>query len=115
MANTFKVVTKAGVTSSDTIYTVASSKTTIILGLVIGNTTGSQVTTTVTLNTTTANRAGNNDEANQACEIVTNAPIPAGSTLSLLDGKMVMETGNTLLVVGSGAVDVILSIMEQDV
>ena len=57
MANTFKVVTKAGVSTSDIIYTVAGSKTTIILGLVIGNTTGSQVTTTVTLNTTTANRA----------------------------------------------------------
>ena len=36
MANTFKVVTKAGVTSEDVIYTVASSTTTVILGLVLG-------------------------------------------------------------------------------
>ncbi len=49
MANTFKVVTKAGVTSEDIIYTVASSTTTVILGLVLGNTTSSQTTVTVTL------------------------------------------------------------------
>ena len=31
MANTFKLVTKAGVTSADVIYTVASSTTTVVL------------------------------------------------------------------------------------
>ena len=79
MANTFKCVTKAGVTSLDVIYTVASSTTTVVLGLVLGNTTTSQVTATVTLNTDTSNRSGANDESNQAVELVTNAPIPAGS------------------------------------
>ena len=49
MANTFKVVTKAGVTSEDIIYTVASSTTTVILGLVLGNTTSSQTTVTATV------------------------------------------------------------------
>ena len=81
MANTFKCVTKAGVTSLDVIYTVASSTTTVVLGLVLGNTTTSQVTATVTLNTDTSARSGANDEANQAVELVTNAPIPAGSSL----------------------------------
>ena len=37
MANTFKVVTKAGVTSADVIYTVASSTTTVVLGVMVGN------------------------------------------------------------------------------
>jgi hypothetical protein len=46
MANTFKTVTKAGVTSLDVIYTVASSTTTVVLGLMLGNTTTSQVTAT---------------------------------------------------------------------
>ena len=86
MANTFKVVTKAGVTSADVIYTVAGSTTTVILGLILGNTTTSQVTSTVTLGTNTGSRAGNNDEANQDVELVTNAPIPAGSSLELLAG-----------------------------
>ena len=113
MANTFKCVTKAGVTSLDVIYTVASSTTTVVLGLVLGNTTTSQVTSTVTLSSDTSNRAGANNEANQNVELVTNAPIPAGSSLELLAGnKVVLETTDTLSVTASGATDVALSIME---
>mgnify|MGYP001483790546 FL=1 len=113
MANTFKCVTKAGVTSLDVIYTVASSTTTVVLGLVLGNTTTSQVTATVTLNTDTGNRSGANDESNQAVELVTNAPIPAGSSLELLSGnKVVLEATDEINVTASGATDVALSIME---
>ena len=112
MANTFKAVTKAGVTSEDVIYTVASSTTSIILGLVLGNTTTSQVTVTVTLSSDTANRAGANNEANQDVEIVTNAAVPAGASLSVLDGKIVMETTDILKVTATGATDVIVSMME---
>ena len=113
MANTFKVVTKAGVTSEDIIYTVAGSTTTVNLGLVLGNTTTSQTTVTVTLSSNTGSRAGGNDEANQDVELVTNAPIPAGSSLEMLAGnKVVMETTDLLKVTGSGATDVCLSIME---
>ena len=113
MANTFKVVTKAGVTSADVIYIVAGSTTTVILGLILGNTTTSQVTSTVTLSSDTSNRAGANNEANQNVELVTNAPIPAGSSLELLAGnKVVLETTDTLSVTASGATDVALSIME---
>ncbi len=101
MANTFKVVTKAGVTSADVIYTVASSTTT------------GQITATVSLGSDTSNRAGANDEANQTVELVTNAPIPVGGTLELLSGnKVVMETTDTLSLTASGAADIALSIME---
>ena len=97
MANTFKLVTKAGVTSADVIYTVASSTTTVVLGIMLGNTTTSQVTATVTIESDTSNRSGGNDEANQTVELVTNAPIPAGSSLELLAGnKVVMETTDVL-------------------
>ena len=68
MANTFKVVTKAGVTSADVIYTVASGATTVVLGVMIGNTTTSQVTATVSLASTTGSRAGANNESNQTVE-----------------------------------------------
>ena len=113
MANTFKTVTKAGVTTVDTIYTVAGSTTTVVLGLILGNTTTSQVTATVTLSSDTANRAGANNEANQDVELITNAPIPAGSSLEMLSGnKVVMETTDILKVTSSGATDVALSIME---
>ena len=85
MANTFKNITKAGVTSADVIYTVAGSTTSVVLGLMLGNTTSSTITATVTLGTDTASRAGN---------------------------KVVMETTDTLSVTGSGATDVALSVME---
>lgn len=113
MANNFKTVTKAGVTSADVIYTVAGSTTTVILGMILGNTTASQITATVTLESDTANRAGANNEANQNVELVTDAPIPAGSSLELLAGnKIVMETTDVLKVTASAATDVVLSIME---
>jgi hypothetical protein len=113
MANTFKVVTKAGVTSADVIYTVASSTTTVVLGVMVGNTTTGQITASVTLDTNTSNRAGANDEANQEVELVTNAPIPVGGTLELLSGnKVVMETTDALKLTASGAADIALSIME---
>ena len=47
MANTFKLVTKANVTSADVIYTVAGSTTTVVLGIMVGNTTTGQITDTV--------------------------------------------------------------------
>jgi len=101
MANTFKVVTKAGVTSADVIYTVA------------GSTTTGQITATVSLGSDTSNRAGANNEANQTVELVTNAPVPVGGTLELLSGnKVVMETTDTLSLTASGAADITLSIME---
>ena len=113
MANTFKIISKAGVTSSDVIYTVASSTTTVILGLMLGNTTSGSSNATVTLGTDTANRAGANNESNQDVELLTTTAIPANTTLELLSGnKVVMETTDTLSVTGSAALDVALSVME---
>ena len=112
MANTFKLASKAGVTSADVIYTVASSTTTIVLGLMIGNTTTSQITVTVSLVSDTGNRTNANDEANQTVELVTNAPVPAGSSLELLAGnKVVMEATDNITVTATGAADVALSIL----
>ena len=56
MANTFKVITKAGVTSADVIYTVAGSTTTVVLGLIIGNTTSSSINATITPHHLASNR-----------------------------------------------------------
>ena len=113
MANTFKLITKAGVTSADVIYTVASSTTTVILGLMLGNTTSSSVNATLTIESDTSNRSGNNDETNQNVELLTTTAIPGNSTLELLGGnKVVMETTDVLKVTGTGAVDVALSVME---
>ena len=114
MANTFKVVTKAGVSSADVIYTVAGSTTTVVLGLILGNVETTQIKTTVTLTSGTSSRAGNNNEDNQTVELLTNAPVPAGSSLEILSGnKVVLEDGDSLSVTSTGGnVDVALSIME---
>ena len=113
MANTFKLSSKAGVTSADVIYTVATSTTTIILGLILGNTTTSQVTATVTLTSDTGNRTNANNEGNDTVELITNAPIPAGTSLELLAGnKVVLEATDSISVSATGATDVALSYME---
>ena len=115
MANTFKLSSKAGVTSLDVIYTAGTGKTAIVLGLILGNTTTSQVTATVTLTSDTAARTNANDEINQTVELITNAPIPAGSSLELLAGnKVVLETTDSISVSATGATDVALSYMEID-
>ena len=108
MANTFKLKTKAGVTTLATVYTVPSSTTSIVLGLMIGNTTSSAITATVTLSSDTSDT-----ETNADVELITTTPIPGNSTLELLSGnKIVMQTTDYIRVYGSGAVDVALSVME---
>ena len=98
MANTFKVKTKAGIgTSITTVYTVPSTTTAIVLGLIVGNVTGSAVNATVHVESDTA------------------APIPAGGSLETLGGgKLVLQTTDVLRVTSDTAssLDVSLSIME---
>ena len=108
MANTFKLKTKAGVTTLATVYTVPSSTTAIVLGCVIGNTTSNSVNTTVTVSSDTSDT-----ETNADVEILTTTPIPGNSSLEIMAGnKIVLQTTDLFRVYGSGAVDVCLSNME---
>ncbi|MDP7365804.1 MAG: hypothetical protein QGH83_00880 [Candidatus Pacebacteria bacterium] len=108
MANTFKLKTKAGVTTLATVYTVPASTTSIVLGLVIGNTTGSAITSTITVSSDTSDT-----ETNADVELLTTGAIPANSSIDVLSGsKLVLQTTDLLKVYGTGAVDVALSIME---
>ena len=113
MANTFKQITKAGVTSADVIYTVAGSTTSIVLGLIMGNTQSSDITVTLTIDTDTANRSGANNESNQPVELLTSVTIPANSSLELLAGnKIVLETTDVINLTASAAADISISVME---
>jgi len=108
MANTFKLKTKAGVTTLATVYTVPASTTSIVLGLVIGNTTGSAITSTITVSSDTSDT-----ETNADVELLTTGAIPAYSSVDVLSGsKLVLQTTDLLKVYGTAAVDVALSIME---
>lgn len=101
MASVFKNYTSVDVgTTPTTIYIVPASTTAVILGLNLANVTGSQVTVTAELSGTA---------------IIKDAPVPSGSTLSILDGKLIAETGEVITITSDTAtsVDVIMSVMEQ--
>ena len=119
MANTFKTVTFAAEPASAgtpyVMYTVASSTTTVVLGLVLANIHTTAVTAEVELVSTTSNRGGTNDVANGTSMLVKDVTIPSGSSLELLSGgKVVLETGDKIQIDCSVAdkVSGTLSIME---
>ena len=101
MANVFKNFTSASVgTSPVTTYTVPSATVAVTIGLTIANTTASQITVDV-------QAAG--------VFVVKGAPIPSGSALSVLDGKIILEAADTVVITSSAATsaDIILSVLEQ--
>tara|TARA_R110000823_G_scaffold176622_1_gene309146 strand:+ start:27 stop:392 length:366 start_codon:yes stop_codon:yes gene_type:complete len=119
MANTFKVATFAAEPASAgtayTMYTVAGSTTTIVLGLILTNLHSSAVTVEIELVSDTANRNGANDVANGTAFLVKDVSIPAGSSLELLSGgKVVLETTDEIKIDCSVAdkISGTLSIME---
>ena len=96
MANTFKCVTFAAEPASAgtpyVMYTVASSTTTVILGLVLTNLNTTSVTAEVELVSDTGNRGGANNVSNGTSFLVKDVSIPAGSSLEILTGgKVVLE------------------------
>ena len=101
MANTFKCVTFAAEPASAgtpyVMYTVASSTTTVILGLVLTNINTTSVTAEVELVSDTGSRGGDNDVTNTTSFLVKDVNIPAGSSLEVLTGgKVVMEATDVL-------------------
>ena len=105
MANTFKrsSIDTVG-TSAETLYTVPSSTTTVLIGGILSNTGGQTCngTVTVTVGSDVVNLIGED------------TPIPANTALSFIDGKIVMETTDVVKVKGSvaNALDAHLSYME---
>lgn len=101
MANTFKNYTSDSIgTSATTVYTVPASTTSVLIGLNLANRTTSSVTVDVQLGST---------------YIVKAAPVPSGSALSVLDGKIIAETTETIVVTSDTAssIDAIVSVLEQ--
>jgi hypothetical protein len=105
MANTFyrKTSNNIGVAYT-TVYTVPANTTTIILGGVIANIGSVSVNSEITIN----------DGTNDINLTGANTPIPDGTSLSFIDGKVVMQAGDVLKAKASMAnqLDVYLSIME---
>ena len=116
MPNAFKVITRdvapAVSGTPETIYTVQSGSTLVVLGLTLANVHNAQVTASVTIESTTAHPG---QTTNTTAHVVKDAAIPAGSSLSVLDGKINLNVGDIVKVDCSVAdkVSVIMSYMEQ--
>jgi len=107
MANTFKNKVYSGANTSAnalvSVYTTPSSTTTVVIGLTLANTTTSQITADIKLNT------------GQSVFLAKNIPIPSGSSFEYMAGnKIIMEAGHTLQVSSNTAdsLDTVASIME---
>lgn len=87
-------------TSPVTVHTVATGQEAVVIGLNLANITASQINVDVQL-------AG--------VYLIKGAPIPAGSSLSALDGKIILEVADTCVITSNTAAscDVILSVLEQ--
>ena len=113
MANTFKLKTfEQGATAVNTniaTYTVPASTTTIIIGLTISNITGNSITGDAQIVSTT-----NDVTTNVSSYIGKDLPIPSGSALDVLAGKVVLQTGDTIVVQSDtlASVNISMSIME---
>ena len=105
MANTFlrKTSNNIGVAFTP-VYTVPVGKTAVILGGVVSNIGTDTVNTEITIN----------DGTNDINLTGVDTPIPNGTSLSFIDGKVVMQAGDILKAKGSIAaqLDVYVSIME---
>lgn len=99
MPNTFKLISKdlAPATSGtpEAIYTVQSGSTVVMLGLTLANVHTSQVTASVTLESTTTQTG---QTQNTTAFLIKDVSIPAGSTLVPLEGKINMNVGDVLKV-----------------
>ena len=111
MANTFKLKNNAVIPSSagtpDTLYTVPSSTTTVVIGLTLANVHTSQVTASVTVI--------DSSNSNETSHVIKDAPIPVGSSLEIMSGnKIILEASDIIKVDCSVAdkVSATLSIME---
>ena len=117
MANTFKVVTFAAEPNSAgtpyTIYTVPSSTTTVVIGLILTNIHSAQVTTEVELVSDTS--GGGRAATNGTSFIAKDVPLAVGQSIEILSGgKVILETPDALRIDCSVAdkISGTLSIME---
>jgi hypothetical protein len=98
MANTFKVITRdvapASAGTPETLYTVQSGSTVVVLGMTLANVHTSQVTASVTLVSTTTQTS---QTQNTTAHIVKDIPLPVGSTVEIMAGnKIVLNVGDII-------------------
>ena len=120
MANTFRMTNEANVTSSlEALYTVPSSTTTIVLGIMMSNTSSGTIKGSVQLVSTSAVGSGVSNSgasnANESTYLIKDAPINNSSSLEIMAGnKIVMQTGDILKAqADTTGMDIVISYMEM--
>ena len=85
-------------------YITASTKAAIIVGLTLCNVTSGSIKASVKLS---------DDNASNACWIALNVPIPAGDSIELIQGKLVLEQDDSVYVASDTAtsLDVVMSVL----
>jgi hypothetical protein len=116
MANTFRMTNETNVsTTIEPIYTVPSSTTSIVLGIMMSNTSAVTISGSVQLVSTTATSANSGaSNANESTYLIKDAPINNSSALEIMAGnKIVMQTGDILKAKSDATgLDIIISYME---
>ena len=102
MAETFKNFKGAMGTSAEVVYTCPAATTAIVLTIQVTNIDG--------VNEADASVSWT-DSSDSGAEsyLIKAAPIPAGSALGVLSGKLVLEAGDTVKAMASAAGDLIVS------
>ena len=95
----FKRFGTTATTTGETVYQTPEGKTGLAIGLILANKSSQVQYASVDINSTF---------------IVKDAPIPVGSTLSILDGKLAIQATETLTATASvdSAIDVTLTVLE---
>ena len=120
MANTFRMTNEANVsTSLETLYTVQSSTTTVLLGIMLSNTSSSTVKASVQIVSTSAVGSGVSNSgasnANETTYLIKDAPINNASSLEIMAGNKIVLQHLDQIKAGSdtaSALDIIISYME---
>ncbi len=93
--------------TADTLYTVPSSTTTVIIGLTLANVHTSQVTVSVTI--------VDSSNSNETSHVVKDAPVPVGSSIEIMSGNKIILEASDIIKVDCSVADKIsatMSIME---
>lgn len=105
MANTYKSYgTILGTTAATQIYSVSGTTTAIVNSVTFSN--ASNASTTATLSVV---------KAGVTYSLITNGYVPTSTTLQVLDAPIILETGNSLSAVSTGAtgaIHVFVSVLE---
>ena len=120
MANTFRMTNEANVsTTLETLYTVQSSTTTVLLGIMLSNKSSGTIKASVQIVSTSAVGSGVSNSgasnANETTYLIKDAPINNASSLEIMAGnKIVLQHGDIIKAQSdtASALDIIISYME---